>query len=178
MDRLSAWDDELRGDNCSCFTTGKGPAVEGVPTEQNETKKKGMWEVGQRDAGMWDKVKCVSPSQRLYSPTFLWSIHGSPIWVEGILPWSKPWAGLCNCTGVPWRTRTIKLSWVIYQKNRSFLSFTLVNIYLCYRASRLGRRNKWRGLWHGEWPHCCQSATVLWQSRKRGVAALLERCVG
>lgn len=51
-------------------------------------------------------------------------------------------------------------------------------LYLCNRASGLGRRNEGRGLWHGEWPHCCQSATVLWQSGERGVAALRERCGG
>lgn len=54
--------------------------------------------------------------------------------------------------------------------------FACIIFYLCDRASRLGRRNEWRGLWHGEGPHCCQPSTVLWQSRKRGVAALLERC--
>lgn len=101
MDRLSAWEDELRGDNGSCFTTGKGPAADGVRMEYRGHKKGKVRKGGQHDAEMWDKVKSVSRTQELYSPTFLWSIHCSPIWLEGILPWSKPWAGLCNCTGVP-----------------------------------------------------------------------------
>lgn len=59
MDRLSAWEDELRGDNCSCFTTGKGPARE--------------WNYQKRACEKWDnvmsemcdkKVKCVSATRQ------------------------------------------------------------------------------------------------------------------
>lgn len=53
------------------------------------------------------KLKCTSSSRQFYSPTFLWSIHDSPICVGGIFPWSNPWAGLCNCTGVPWRNKNL-----------------------------------------------------------------------
>lgn len=45
----------------------------------------------------------TSSSRQCNLPTFLWSIQDNPICVGGIFPWSNPWAGLCNCTGVPWK---------------------------------------------------------------------------
>lgn len=55
-----------------------------------------------------------------------------------------------------------------------YKSMFFIRIYLCDGASRLCGRNEWRWLCHGEWPHCCESTTVLWQTREWWVASLLE----
>lgn len=64
------------------------------------------WDHNDRNVRRSDMVmlRSTSPSRYFYSPTFLWSIQDKPIWVGGIFPWSTTWAGLCNCTGVPWIT--------------------------------------------------------------------------
>lgn len=64
------------------------------------------WDRNDKNVRWSDMVmlRSTSPSRYFYSPTFLWSIQDKPIWVGGIFPWSTTWAGLCNCTGVPWIT--------------------------------------------------------------------------
>ena len=95
VNMLSAWEDELRGDNCSCFS------AKSLGKEWDE-----HWDRNDKNVRWSDMVmlRSTSPSRYFYSPTFLWSIQDKPIWVGGIFPWSTTWAGLCNCTGVPWIT--------------------------------------------------------------------------
>lgn len=107
VDMLSAWDDKLWGDNCSCFITGNWPVVQ---VKEGETV--GRW----RDAyfsSMEEVENHTRPSKRVHSPTFLWSIQDSPICEGGIFPWSKTWAGLCNWTGVPWRKNGLVITVIL-----------------------------------------------------------------
>lgn len=132
-----------------------------------------------------DRWRVTSHTRVSNSPIFLWSIQErarDP--GAGIFPWSEPWDGLCNCTGVPCNTKHVHqcnyacshlygiktLVCIIhnsvdqsrlYNFQRTLVPWEIMCCsYLRDGTTRFGRGDERRGFWDMERPHCSHS--FLW----------------